>query len=720
MADDQLDPRLLINRELSWLAFNERVLQEAIDGRTPLLERLKFLSIVGTNLDEFYTVRVAGFRRQLAAGVTQTTPDGLTPQEQLDAIHARAISLVARQRECLHDIVLPALAHRGIRLVTMTELTPAEWALVDQFFEAQVFPVLTPLAVDPAHPFPYITNLSLSLAAEVRDSATGSIHFAHVKVPKSLPRWVPFGRASHFVPLEEIIGGNLGALFPGMDVIRWFAFRVSRYSDIDLANAEEPEDLLATIEEQVSQRRFGEVVRLEVQDGMPDAMRRMLLSELRDDTPEGSLLSERDIHEAGSLLELGDLLQLAELDAPALRDASFAPVTPVVLRDDAHPVFDAVRERDLLLHHPYESFTTSVERFLEEAAVDPEVLAIKMTLYRTSGDTAIVRALVEAARRGKQVVVVMELKARFDEANNIAWARTLERAGVHVVYGLVRLKTHAKTALVVRREADGVRRYVHIGSGNYNSRTARVYEDLGLITCSPSIGADVSDLFNFLTGFSRQRLYRKILVAPANLRERVIELIDREAEHARQGRPAQLIAKMNALVDPQTIRALYRASRAGVQIDLLLRGTCCLRPGIPGVSDRIRVTSIVGRFLEHSRIWMFENGGAPEYYLGSADWMPRNFDRRVEMVVPIEEPALHLRLRRLLHSCLADNRQAWDLHADGTYVKRHGGGSREISAQVSFIGDPWGLDVADSPSPPPLATDEWPTAPPTGIKHGGF
>jgi polyphosphate kinase len=697
MADDQLDPRLLINRELSWLAFNERVLYEAIDARTPLLERLKFLAIVSTNLDEFYTVRVAGFRRQLAAGVTQTTPDGLTPQEQLDAIHVCATSLIARRRECLHDVVLPALAHRGIRLTTMTELTPAEWALIDQFFESQVFPVLTPLAVDPAHPFPYIANLSLSLAAEIRDSATGSVHFAHVKVPKSLPRWVPFGRAGHFVPLEEIIGANLGALFPGMDVMRWFAFRVSRYSDLDLADAEEPEDLLATIEEQVSQRRFGEVVRLEVQDGMPDAMRRMLLSELRDDTPEGRLLSERDIHEAGSLLELGDLLQLAELDVPALRDPSFAPVTPPVLRDDAHPVFDAVRERDLLLHHPYESFTTSVERLLEEASVDPEVLAIKMTLYRTSGDTAIVRALVEAARRGKQVVVVMELKARFDEANNIAWARTLERAGVHVVYGLVRLKTHAKTALVVRREPDGVRRYVHIGSGNYNSRTARVYEDLGLITCSPSIGADVSDLFNFLTGFSRQRLYRKILVAPANLRERVIELIDREAEHAEQGRPARLIAKMNALVDPQTIRALYRASRAGVQIDLLVRGTCCLRPGMPGMSDRIRVTSIVGRFLEHSRIWMFENGGAPEYYLGSADWMPRNFDRRVEVVVPVEEPALHPRLRRLLHAYLVDNRQAWDLRPDGSYVKRSARETPELSAQVAFIGDPWGLDLDTSP-----------------------
>jgi polyphosphate kinase len=559
--------------------------------------------------------------------------------------------------------------------------------------------VLTPLAVDPAHPFPYISNLSLSLAVEIRDAATGTVHFARVKVPKSLPRWVPFGRAGHFIPLEEVMGANLGALFPGMDVVRWFAFRVNRYSDIDLADAEEPEDLLATIEEQVFQRRFGEVVRIEVQQGMPETMRALLLEELRDDTPEGSMLSERDVQEGGRLLDLGDLLALSQLDVPALRDSAFAPVTPPNLRDDARPIFDAVRERDLLVHHPYESFTTSVERFLEEAAEDPDVLAIKLTLYRTSGDTAIVRALVEAAQRGKQVVVVMELKARFDEANNIAWARTLERAGVHVVYGLVRLKTHAKTALVVRREADGIRRYVHLGTGNYNSRTARVYTDLGFLTSSPSIGADVSDLFNFLTGFSRQRLYRKLLVAPGNLRERFIGLIDREAEHARQGRPARLIAKMNALVDPEIIRALYRASRAGVVIDLVVRGICCLRPGVPGVSESIRVTSIVGRFLEHSRAWMFENDGASECYIGSSDWMPRNFDRRVEAVVPIEDASLHVRMRRLLETSLADNRQAWELRADGAYEKRAGHGGPEISAHATFMIDPWGLPLGEAPRP---------------------
>jgi polyphosphate kinase len=691
MTDPLSDPKLLINRELSWLSFNERVLHEALDERTPLLERLKFLSIVSTNLDEFYMVRVAGLRRQVAAGVTQSTPDGMTPQEQLDAIDVRVKALLAVQRSCLHDVVLPALATQGIRLVGMGDLSPAEWAVVDQFFEAQVFPVLTPLAVDPAHPFPYISNLSLSLAVEIRDAATGTEHFARVKVPKSLPRWVPFGRPGYFVPLEDVIGTNLGALFPGMEVVRWFAFRVTRYSDIDLANADEPEDLLATIEEQVFQRRFGEVVRLEVEEGMPEAVCALLLEELREDTPEGRLLTERDVQSVGPMLELADLMQLAQLDFSPLRDPAFAPVTPAMLRDDDRLLFDVIRERDILVHHPFESFTTTVERFLEEAADDPNVLAIKLTLYRTSGDTAIVRALAQAAQRGTQVVVVVELKARFDETNNIGWARTLESAGVHVVFGLVRLKTHAKAALIVRREADGIRRYVHLGTGNYNSKTARVYTDLGLLTCSPSIGADVSDLFNFLTGFSRQRLYRKLLVAPGSLRERFLELVEREAAHARAGRNARIVAKMNSLVDPEMVRTLYRAAQAGVQIDLLVRGICALRPGITGVSDRIRVTSIVGRFLEHSRVWLFENGGEPEYYLGSADWMPRNFERRVEVVVPVEDSNHGGRIRRLLETSLADTRQAWDLHPDGTYTRRAPRDGREISSQAAFVADPWGL-----------------------------
>jgi polyphosphate kinase len=694
MTDVLNDPKLLINRELSWLAFNERVLHEALDERTPLLERLKFLSIVSTNLDEFYMVRVAGLRRQVAAGVTQSTPDGMTPQEQLDAIDVRVKALLAAQRACLFDVVLPALATHGIRLVGMNELSPTEFAVVDQFFEAQVFPVLTPLAVDPAHPFPYISNLSLSLAVELRDPATGIEHFARVKVPKSLPRWVSFGRPGHFVPLEDVIGSNLGALFPGMEIIRWFAFRVTRYSDIDLADADEPEDLLEAIEEQVFQRRFGEVVRLEVQEGMPGALCSLILEELREETPEGRQLSERDVQSVGPMLELGDLMQLAQLDYPALRDPAFVPVTPASLRDDERLLFDVIREHDILVHHPYESFTTTVERLLDEAANDPNVLAIKLTLYRTSGDTAIVRALTQAAQLGTQVVVVVELKARFDETNNIGWARTLESSGVHVVYGLVRLKTHAKMALIVRREADGIRRYVHVGTGNYNSKTARIYTDLGLLTCSPSIGADVGDLFNFLTGFSRQQLYRKLLVAPGGLRQRCLELIDREAAHARAGRTARIVAKMNSLVDAEMVRRLYKASQDGVEIDLLVRGICALRPGIPGISDRIRVTSIVGRFLEHSRVWLFENGGEPEFYIGSADWMPRNFDRRVEVAVPVEDRSHGVRLRGLLETSLADTRQAWDLHADGTYTRRAPGGAGEVSSQIAFMTDPWGLPLS--------------------------
>jgi polyphosphate kinase len=691
MTDTLSDPKLLTNRELSWLAFNERVLHEALDERTPLLERLKFLSIVSTNLDEFYMVRVAGLRRQVAAGVTQTTPDGMSPQEQLDAIDVRVKALLATQRSCLHNVVLPALATHGIRLVGMADLSPPEWAVVDQFFESQVFPVLTPLAVDPSHPFPYISNLSLSLAVEIRDTATGTDHFARVKVPKSLSRWVPFGRPGHFVPLEDVIGANLGALFPGMEVVRFFVFRVTRYSDIELANADEPEDLLEAIEEQVFQRRFGEVVRLEVEEGMPEAVCALLLEELREETPEGRLLSERDVQSSGPLLELGDLMQLSQLDYPALRDPPFAPVTPAVVRDDDRVIFDVIREHDILVHHPFESFTTTVERFIQEAADDPNVLAIKLTLYRTSGDTEIVRALVQAAQRGTQVVVVVELKARFDEANNIGWARTLESAGVHVVYGMVRLKTHAKMVLIVRREADGIRRYVHLGTGNYNSKTARIYTDLGLLTCSPSIGADVSDLFNFLTGFSRQRLYRKLLVAPGSLRERFLELVEREAAHARAGRRARIVAKMNSLVDATMVRTLYRAAQDGVQIDLIVRGICALRPGIPGISERIRVVSIVGRFLEHSRVWLFENAGAPEYYIGSADWMPRNFERRVEVVVPVEDVNHGARLRRLLETSLADTRQAWDLHADGRYTQREAPDGRAISSQIAFIADPWGL-----------------------------
>ena len=681
---------LFINRELSWLAFNARVLNEALDDRTPLLERIRFLSIFSTNLDEFYMVRVAGLRRQVAAGVVHAPPDGMMPQEQLDAIDRVVNELCARARACLADL-LPRLAEHDVRLLRVEDLSPAEWRAMDEYFESQVFPVLTPLAVDTGHPFPYISNLSLSLAVEIRDPVTKADHFARVKVPRSLPRWVPVsGRANHFVPLEQVIGASLGALFPGMDVIGWYPFRITRYSDLEIPTMEEPEDLLSTIEEQVFRRRFGEVVRVEVADDTPAQIRALLLQELRDDEdPVGALLSERDIQSAGTLLDACDLAALAALDLPELKYPPYAAGAPPELRDAERPIFDVIRERDILVHHPFDSFPASVERFLEAAAEDPDVLAIKLTLYRTSGDTAIVRALTEAAQRGKQVVVLVELKARFDEVNNITWARTLESFGVHVAYGSANLKTHAKTALVVRREADGIRRYIHLGSGNYNTKTARQYTDVGLLTCSPSIGADVSDLFNSLTGFSRQRLYRKLLVAPSNMRDRFIGLIEREAEHAREGRGGRIVAKMNALVDAEVIAALYRASEAGVDVDLIVRGICCLRPRVPGLSDRIRVVSIIGRFLEHSRLWYFANAGTGEYYLGSADWMPRNFDRRVEAVAPVDDPALHPRLQSLLETCLGDNRQAWDLEADGTWRQRVPIGGARPTHSILMV-DSWG------------------------------
>src|SRR6478735_4331029 len=694
---EPLPPTLFFNRELSWLAFNSRVLNEAFDERNPLLERLKFLSIFSTNLDEFYMVRVAGLRRQVAAGVTAVPADGLSAQAQLDAIERRVRELLAQAHACLHERLLPALDEKGIRLVRMTDLSPSEWNTVDQFFESEVFPVLTPLAVDPGHPFPYVSNLSLSLAVEIRDPDRGLDHFARVKVPKSLPRWVSFGRGNHFVPLEEVIGANLGSLFPGMQVLGWWAFKVTRYSDLELdKTVDEPEDLLAMIEEQVFQRRFGEVVRLEVQDDMPRHIRALILEELQEaELLPGLVLAERDMFEGGPLLEPGDLMSIAALDVPELHDPPFVPAVPPAVRDATRSIFDVIRERDLLVHHPYESFTATVEQFLDAASRDDHVLAIKMTLYRTSGDTAIVRALTEAAQRGKQVAVLVELQARFDEANNITWARTLENYGVHVAYGSALLKTHTKTAMVVRREPDGIRRYIHVGTGNYNSRTARLYTDNGLFTCSPSIGADVSDVFNSLTGISRQRLYRKLLVAPANMKDRFLELIDRECQHARAGRRARIVGKMNALVDTDVIDALYRASQAGVEIDLIVRGICCLRPGLPGVSDRIRVLSIVGRFLEHSRLWHFANGGAEEFYLGSADWMPRNFDRRVEAVAPVESPALHERLRALLATYLDDNQQAWELRPEGQWVQRVPEGAPRSSHEL-LQRNSWGM-VRETP-----------------------
>ena len=699
------DSRLFLNRELSWLDFNARVLHEALDARNLLLERLKFLAIFATNLDEFYMVRVGGLRRRVAAGVTEPFADGMSPPDVLDALDRRIRELTARQHQCLTTELLPAMASSGIRLLEADDLTPEDWTLVDQYFERAIYPVLTPLAVDPGHPFPYLSNLSLSLAVALRDPAKGTEHFARVKVPKSLDRWVPLRTKHHYVPVERVIAANLDVLFPGMEILGAYPFRVTRYSDFDIATGEEPDDLLASIEEQVFRRRFGEVVRLEVQRDMPVHVRQLILEELEEHHESGApRLTGRDVHETNTHLDLGDMLTLASLDIPELRDPPFTPVVPRELLD-ATSIFDVIRERDLLVHHPFESFGATVEEFIGQASRDPHVLAIKMTLYRTSGDTAIVRALLDAAHRGKEVVVLVELKARFDEANNIEWARTLESHGIHVAYGSASLKTHAKTALVVRREPDGFRLYAHIGSGNYNTRSARVYTDVGLFTCNPAIGADVRDLFNSLTGFPGERPYRKLLVAPRALRSGFLELIACESEHARAGRPARIIAKMNALVDDEVIRALYAASQTGVKIDIIARGICCLRPGLPGVSDNIRVVSIVGRFLEHSRLWFFANGGDARYFVGSSDWMPRNFDRRVEAVTPIENPALHPRLASLFEVCFRDNRQSWELGPDGEWSQRRPGSAEEFASHRALLAHPWGMTRQPTARDAPPAGD---------------
>ena len=683
---------LYFNRELSWLDFNERVLHEALDDRNPLLERVRFLGIVSSNLDEFYMVRVAGLRRQVAANVTRAPADGLTPREQLDAIEARVRVIVDKQRLCLEDTLLPLLAARGLRIVGADEVAPQAWPEINELFEREVFPVLTPLAVDPTHPFPYISNLSLSIAVELHDPDQRVDRFARVKVPPSLPRWIPAGDGK-YIPIERVIGEHLGALFPGMEILGWYTFRVTRYSDIDLTNVEEPEDLLAMIEEEVLRRRFGEVVRVEVQSDMPDHIRRLLLSELREDQLANIGLRDAAIYEDGALLDLADLQELADIALPEDPTVRFPPLaqrTPSeLITDEGETIFDTIKRRDILVHHPFHSFLDSTERFFEDAARDPSVLAVKTTLYRTSGDTAIVQALIDAAQSGKQVAVMVELKARFDEENNIGWARTLEGYGVHVSYGSTQLKTHAKIALVVRREGDGIVRYVHVGTGNYDSRRARVYTDFGLFTTNEAIAADVSDLFNALTGYSGRRAFRTLLVAPFGMREQFIARIDRTTMTARSGRPARIVVKMNALVDPAVIDALYVASQAGVEIDLIIRGICCLRPGVPLVSETIRVRSIVGRFLEHSRFWYFDNDGSVEMLIGSADWMPRNLERRVEAVVPISDERLRARLRSLIDVWLEDDRQAWTLAADGSWTQLRPGPVAHGTHEV-LLKDPWG------------------------------
>ena len=629
-------PLPYLNRELSWLEFNARVLFEARDDRDPLLERVKFLAIFAGNLDEFFQVRIAGLRQQAQVGSGAHSPDGRTAQEQLDAARARVLEMVDELSTIYLD-VRRHLAAEGVEVLDYAAIPEHHDALRQRFID-EIFPVLTPLAVDPGHPFPYITSLTLSIAVGLHDPATGERGFARVKVPQILPRLLEV-EPSRFVLIDQVIEANLDLLFSGMEIEEHHLFRVTRNADLAIEE-DEADDLLMAIEEELRRRRFGEAVRLEVERSMPPATRLLLL--------RGLGLTDADCYEIRGMLDLTGLRQLTELNRPDLQMPPWTPVTPLRLvppdEDEPADVFAAIRGGDILVHHPYESFTASVERFITQASEDPDVLSIKQTLYRTSGDSPIVQSLIRAAERGKQVVVLVEIKARFDEEANIVWARKLERAGAHVVYGLVGLKTHSKTALVVRREGSGLRRYVHIGTGNYNPKTARLYVDLGLLTCRPEIGADVTDLFNVLTGLSRQQTFRRLLVAPHSLRSRFLELVEREVAHARAGRPARIILKLNAIVDEASIEALYAASTAGVRIDLIIRAGCSLQPGLPGVSENIAVRSIIGEFLEHSRIWSFENGGDRDWYIGSADLMDRNLDRRVEALVPVEDAEARARL----------------------------------------------------------------------------
>jgi polyphosphate kinase len=678
------DPSLYISRELSWLEFNDRVLEEALDAGNPLMERLKFVAIYGTNLDEFFMIRVAAIKQQIEAQVVRRSEDGRTPTEHLAAISDRLRDSLPLQMRVLNDELLPALESEGIRLRHVGELDEETQSALERTFDENVFPVLTPLAVDSGHPFPYISNLSLSLAVELEEATREGVelHFARVKIPPTLPRFVPIDGAPagerHFVLLEDLIAHHLDGLFPGMHVRDSYLFRVTRDADLDLQE-DEADDLLRAIESELRRRRFGEPVRLEIERGMPEYMRDFLCNSLD--------LEPVDCYETEGLMALSDLWQVVSLPGyDALRDKPFLPAIPKRLIG-ATDIFAQIREGDILLHHPYESFDPVIQ-FLQQAAEDEKVLAIKATLYRTSGkNSPIVRALLTAAENEKQVAVIIELKARFDEENNIEWAKRLERAGAHVVYGFANQKVHAKTILVVREDEDGLRRYMHFGTGNYNEKTARLYTDLSLFTCRPELGTDDTQLFNALTGFSKVTDYEDLWVAPVTLHRELIARIDRETEHARAGRPAGIRAKINAITETEVVRALYRASQAGVPIELLVRGMCVLRPGVPGVSENIRVRSIVGRFLEHSRIYLFENGGELEVHIASADWMGRNLDRRVELAVPVLDPVMAETLAsQVLNVLLADNVKSRELQENGTYRRLSpGAGAMPVDAQRVFL-----------------------------------
>ncbi len=692
---DLKDPKYYLNRELSWLEFNRRVLAEALDPRTPRIERLKFLAIFSSNLDEFFMVRVAGLKRQQEAQVNKLTPDGRTPQQQLNEIHQKLLPMVSEQHKFFEKTLKPELVNFGVHLLNYIDLNQEQRSYLQRYFEEQIFPVLTPLAIDRSHPFPYISNLSLNLAVVLKNPETQEDLLARVKVPKLLPRFVTLpeqlriqkeDQASVWtgVPLEQVIAHNLEFLFPGMDILEYHPFRITRDADLSVQE-DEGDDLLLVIEQELRKRRVGGlVVRMEINPTMPSSIKEMLYEEME--------LDPEDIYTVEGLLGLKDLMSFMGLPLPELKDKPWSSAVPRWLQQSedifdssenneaAKDIFATIRQKDVFVHHPYQSFSGTVQRFIEQAAHDPDVLAIKMTLYRTSGDSPIVNALIAAAENGKQVAALVELKARFDEENNIQWARKLESSGVHVVYGVVGLKTHTKVVMVVRQEEGTIRRYVHIGTGNYNPKTAKLYTDIGIFTCRQDIGADLTDLFNFLTGHSRQQSYRKLLIAPVNMRDRFLMFIRREIEKVQKGETGRIVAKMNSLVDQTIISTLYEASRAGVAIDLIVRGICCLRPGIEGISDNIKVISIVGRFLEHSRIFYFYNGGQEEVYIGSADWMPRNLDRRVEAITPIENPEIAKDLQEILGIMLCDNRQAWELQPDGEYIRRQSS-DKELSAQ---------------------------------------
>jgi polyphosphate kinase len=670
--DTALPADRFLNRELSWLDFNSRVLELAEDASLPLLERVKFLAIFAGNLDEFYMVRIAGLKRRQSTGLTVRSPDGLTIREQLARVTDRTQELVHRHAVAFEQDINPRLETEGIRIVHWADLDEAETRRLREYFRDQVFPVLTPLAVDPAHPFPYISGLSLNLAVSVRDPETGAPRFARLKVPNNVPRFVTVGApdSATFLPLEELIAAHLPTLFPGLEVVDHHLFRVTRNADVEVEE-DRDEDLLQALERELARRRFGPAVRLEVTETMDPQILAVLVSELE--------VSPGDVVTVPGLLDLSALWALYGLDRPELKDEPFVPATHPRLSEGETPksVFATLREGDVLVHHPYHSFATSVQRFIEQAAADPHVLAIKQTLYRTSGDSPIVNALIGAAEAGKQVVVLVEVKARFDEEANISWARSLERAGCHVVYGLVGLKTHCKTALVVRRENGVIRRYVHIGTGNYNPKTARQYEDLGILTADPRVGADLTDLFNTLTGYSRQTSYRQLMVAPHGIRAGLLEKIRREARHALEGRPAGIRFKVNSLVDEKLIDALYEAARAGVPVELFIRGICALRPGVPGLSENIRTRSIVGRFLEHSRVMSFTNGGEPEWWLGSADLMHRNLDRRVEVLLRVCDDTAQRQLQGMFDAAMAPGVRCWELGPDGAWTRS---GERDYQA----------------------------------------